>query len=100
MRSISKAARPTISHFIYFSPFQLQSTASVPERLLRATWVLLLWLMWLVAAVRESTLFVTEMVLGLARHYEAIFDLDVSSLKLQTCYISCFFKIHIDECTT
>ena len=43
------------------SPLQLQVTASVRERQLRATWALLLWPTWLAAAVREPMLlFVTE----------------------------------------
>ena len=47
--------------FLIYSPFQLQVTASVRERQLRATWALLLWPTWLAAAVREPMLlFVTE----------------------------------------
>ena len=46
---------------ILLSPFQLQITASVRERPLRATWELLLWPTWFAAAVHEPMpLFVTE----------------------------------------
>ena len=45
----------------YISPFQLQITASVRDRPLRATWALLLWPTWVAAADCEPTLiFVIE----------------------------------------
>ena len=53
--------KPHLKIVVILSSFQLQITASVRERPLRATLALLLWPTWLAAGVYEPTLlFVTE----------------------------------------
>ena len=89
-----------LKHSAIYSAFQLQITASVLERPLRATWALLLLPEWLAAAVRKpKLLFVTER--GLHVHdsldwswWKSVFGIvhKRKDLRPQKIFFDCIFE--------